>query len=99
MSVFSPARATTAVRRLAIGAVALSFAAPLAAQQRPEPVDTAAIAKIVREATEHSQVMDLASWMTDVYGARLTGTPSLKAAGEWARGTLAKWGLANAALE
>jgi carboxypeptidase Q len=97
MSLFRPARTRIAV------VAALAYALPLGAQSataaRPEAVDTAAIAKIVREATERSQVMELASWMTDVHGSRLTGTPQLKAAGEWARSTLARWGLANAALE
>jgi hypothetical protein len=106
MSVFSPARRTA--NRVAYGAgLALVLVAPLSAQQaatraagmRADAVDTAAIARIVREATDRSQVMELASWMTDVYGSRLSGTPQLKAAGEWARATLAKWGLANAALE
>ena len=98
MSVFRPARP-----RLVLASAALAFALPLGAQApaatRPEPVDTAAIGKIVREATERSQILELASWMTDVHGSRLTGTPQLKAAGEWARTTLAQWGLANAALE
>lgn len=106
MSLFRPAT------RVATRAAALMFALPLAlplvvapvhAQQaattRPEAVDTAAIGRILREATERSQVMDLASWMTDVHGSRLSGSPGMKVAGEWARGTLAKWGLANAALE
>ena len=93
---------TPTTRRLTMGVAALAFVAPLHAQQaatRPEPVDTVAITRILQEATTRSQVMDIASWMTDVYGSRLTGTPGMKAAGEWARGTLAKWGLANAALE
>ena len=43
--------------------------------------------------------MDTLSWIADVYGPRLTGSPTLRQAGEWARDQLTRWGLANAALE
>ena len=35
-----------------------------------------------------SKVMEYASMLTDVHGPRLTGSPNLRAAGEWARKTL-----------
>ncbi len=62
-------------------ALALTFAAPLAAQQ-PEKIDMAALASIRDEGMSRSQVMDIASYLTDVYGARLTGSPQAKAAGD-----------------
>jgi hypothetical protein len=37
--------------------------------------------------------------LTDVYGPRLTGSPNLKQAGEWAAGQMKTWGLANTHLE
>ena len=37
--------------------------------------------------------------LTDVYGPRLTGSPSLKAAGEWAIEQMHAWGLKNGRLE
>jgi hypothetical protein len=43
--------------------------------------------------------MDTLSWLSDVYGPRLTGSPTLRQAGEWARDQLTRWGAANAALE
>jgi len=64
-----------------------------------EPVDTSAVFKIRREAFDRSQVMDIASWLTDVYGPRLTGSPVTRAAGEWAVKKLTEWGLSNARLE
>jgi carboxypeptidase Q len=76
--------------------------APVAAQVAPlasEKVDYDAIYHIKQEGFEHSQVMDTASWLTDVYGARLTGSPNIKAAGEWAVKKLAEWGGQNARLE
>jgi hypothetical protein len=43
--------------------------------------------------------MEIASWLTDVYGARLTGSPSAKAAGEWTAKKLNEWGMSNVKLE
>jgi carboxypeptidase Q len=64
-----------------------------------EAVDTAAVRQIRAEAFERSQVMDIASWLTDVHGPRLTNSPTARAGGEWAVAQLTRWGLANARLE
>lgn len=69
------------------------------AQTQQEKVDAEAIAKIKDEAMKRSQVMDILSYLTDVPGARLTGSPNLRVAQEWAKGKLAEWGLDNAHLE
>jgi carboxypeptidase Q len=55
--------------------------------------------KIRREATENSQIMRTMHFLTDVYGPRLTGSPSLKAAQEWIVKETTRWGLKNAHLE
>ena len=55
--------------------------------------------KIRREATENSQIMKTLHVLTDVYGPRLTGSPNLKNAGEWAVKQLESWGLVNGHLE
>ena len=55
--------------------------------------------KIRREAIDNSQVMKTLHVLTDVYGPRLTGSPNLKAAGEWAVKQLESWGLTNGRLE
>jgi carboxypeptidase Q len=81
---------------------ALLFAGPVAAQVAPlqgEKLDYDATYRIKQEGFEHSQVMETASWLTDVYGARLTGSPNIKAAGDWAVKTLTEWGAQNAHLE
>lgn len=57
------------------------------------------IAKIKNEGMNNSQVMQTLSYLTDVIGARLTGSPSMKRANEWTRDQLTKWGLKNAHLE
>lgn len=81
--------------RLTIGATVL-LSIPAQAQER---VDEAAMEKIKAEGLQRSQVMETASWLTDVFGARLTGSPNIKAAGEWAAKKLAEWGMVNAKLE
>ncbi len=40
-----------------------------------------------------SQVMETASWLTDVYGPRLTGSTRLDSAMHWAEGQLKAWGI------
>src|SRR2546422_77468 len=64
-----------------------------------EKVDLAAIYRIKTEAFQHSKVMEHAFYLTDVYGPRLTGSPGLKAAAEWAVKRFNEWGLVNANLE
>lgn len=44
---------------------------------------------------ENSQVMELASWITDVHGPRLTGSPGLDEALNWAAETLEGMGMEN----
>jgi hypothetical protein len=72
------------------------LAGPVAAQEK---IDTAAISAIKNEELRRPQVMEIASWLTDVYGARLTGSPSAKAAGEWTAKKLTEWGMSNVKLE
>ncbi|MFQ3597791.1 MAG: M20/M25/M40 family metallo-hydrolase [Chloroherpetonaceae bacterium] len=64
-----------------------------------EPVDTAFIAKLKDEGLNRSQVMDIASMLTDVYGPRLTGSKQLLRANEWTKSQFEQWGLKNAKLE
>ena len=64
---------------------------PLAAQSNV----SADLAKIRAEGTERSQVMEIASWLTDVHGPRLTNSPYMHRAAEYAKSTMEKWGLSN----
>ncbi|HEY4100380.1 MAG TPA: M28 family peptidase [Gemmatimonadales bacterium] len=72
------------------------LASPLAAQEK---VDVPTIERIKTEAMQHSQVMDLMSYLTDVYGPRLTWSPRAHQAGDWTVEQLKKWGVADAHLE
>src|SRR6267142_7044523 len=58
-----------------------------------------AIARIIEEVMNQSQAMTNLSYLCDVIGPRLTGSPNLKRANEWTRDTLTSWGLTNAHLE
>ena len=51
---------------------------------------------IRQEGLENSQVMDHLQVLTDYFGARLTGSPTLEASGEWALNRMESWGLQNA---
>ena len=82
--------------------VALLIVAPAAAQVATltsEKVDYDAIYKIKEEGFQRSQVMNTASWLTDVHGPRLTGSPSFKAAADWAVTRLTEWGATNPRIE
>jgi carboxypeptidase Q len=61
--------------------------------------DEDVIARIKMEGIEQSQVADTLSWLADVHGPRLPGSPAFRAAAEWARARLAGWGLQNARHE
>ena len=72
---------------------------PLLAQVPLEKIDTAMVDKIKEEGLQRSKVMETISYLTDVHGPRLTGSPLTKIAGEWTKEKLSEWGLENAQLE
>ncbi len=80
-------------------AVATALAVPIGAQSPAERVDLDAVYKIKDEGFQRSQVMELTSYLTDVYGPRLTGSPNLKAAADYTVGKLTEWGATNVKLE
>jgi hypothetical protein len=67
--------------------------------EAPRAAADPVIEKIKEEGTSHSQVMATLSYLSDVIGPRLTGSPNLKRANEWTRDKLTAWGMANAHLE
>jgi carboxypeptidase Q len=67
--------------------------------QAPEKLDYPMLAKIRDEGLHRSQVMDHIGWLSDVYGPRLTGGPSILKASDWAIGKFHEWGLSNAHRE
>jgi carboxypeptidase Q len=89
-------------KRMKLAAVvALLFAAAwtLAAQAEWLAPDLTAINKFEEESSQRSQVMEVASYLSDVYGPRLTNSPNIREAAEYAVKTLDLWGLANVRKE
>ena len=88
-------------RTLALSAaIATLIALPLSAQwPMTEKLDLDAIYRIKEEGLQRSMVMEIESYLTDVYGPRLTGSPNMKEAADWAQKTMKDWGLANVHLE
>jgi hypothetical protein len=79
-------------------------AAPVTTSPAPSLViastaPTDVLARIRDEGMNRSQVPQTLSYLTDVIGPRLTGSPNLRRANEWTRDRLASWGLVNAHLE
>jgi hypothetical protein len=80
--------------------VALSLTGILSlSAQSGESIDLGAIQRIKEEGLDRSQVMDTAWWLTDMYGPRLTNSPQMRAAADWAVKKLNEWGLANVKQE
>lgn len=81
---------------IVIVAGAGSMGIALYSQDRPrEEVDQAMISAIRDEGLAHSQAMDHVSWIADVYGPRVTGSPGFKQAADWAQKKFGEWGLTN----
>jgi carboxypeptidase Q len=74
----------------------LALFVPLAAQSH---MDADINTRIRQEENSHSQIMKTLHMLADVYGPRVTGSPSLKAAGEWAISQMKSWGFTNGHLE
>jgi carboxypeptidase Q len=87
--------------RRALGAAAAGVLATLTFGAAAERIDYGAINKIKAQGLQpqRSKVMEISSWLTDVYGPRLSGSPNLQKAGEWAAAKLKEWGLQHVSLE
>jgi len=68
-------------------------------EAQTERLDYATIGRIRDEGLNRSQVMDHVSWLSDVYGPRLTGSPAIMQASEWVIKKVTEWGLTNAHRE
>jgi len=70
------------------------------AQVRPaDAADPAMLNRIWLEGTNNSRVMEHLSWITDVFGPRIPGSPAYNKAADWAVKRFTELGLANAAIE
>jgi hypothetical protein len=82
-------------------AISASLVPALSAQtvQSLSQSDLDAIYKIKEEGFKNSKVMETMSYLTDLYGPRLTGSPNAREAAEWAMGRLKEGGATNVHLE
>jgi len=89
------------LRRHALAAGVAGVLATLPLGAAGEKIDYEAINKIKEQGLQpqNSKVMEISSWLTDVYGPRLTGSPNTQKAGEWAVAKMKEWGLQNVSLE
>ena len=85
--------------RIALSAALISTVIAAVALTAQETVDRAMVARIRAEATERSKVIDVFNYITNVTGARPTGSRAHKQAADYVRGKLAEWGMVNSHLE
>jgi hypothetical protein len=84
--------ASTARRASALLLAGLMASAPAAAQA-PDSATLRDLARIREEGLERSQLLETLSWLTDVFGGRLTNSPSQRAAADWAEQRLRSWSI------
>jgi carboxypeptidase Q len=89
------------MRKIVMAAALAAAAATLPLGAASEKIDYESINKIkaIGLSPQNSQVMEISSWLTDVHGPRLTGSPNTQKAAEWAAAKMKEWGLQNVALE
>ena len=84
--------------RVVLAAVApavLGLAWVAVAQTEWASPDPAVISKLENEESQHSRLMEVIGYLTDVYGPRLTNSPNIRDAADYTEKTLTAWGLAN----
>ena len=74
---------------------ALATAGLLAVALAAQEPDHATLAAIREEGLSGSQAMDHISWLSDVYGPRVTGTPAIEQARVWTMEKLREWDLSD----
>ena len=65
----------------------------IAACIKGEKPDVTVLQRIQDASLSHSEVMEHAFWLSEVYGPRVTGSPNFRAAGNWAGERLRAYGI------
>ena len=84
---------------LSLSIVSVSFLLLSPGLTAQEEVDWEVVSKIREEGLRRSQVMDIVGYMADVLGPRLTASPSMRKAQEWAQQKMREVGLENIVFE
>ncbi len=102
------------MRTSRIAAALLTFLAATASAQHPasrpqptvalgapasEKIDYRVLTQIHDEGLNRSQVMDIVSWLADVYGPRMAGSPTYQQAADWAARKMTALGFSNVHIE
>jgi carboxypeptidase Q len=69
------------------------------ASAQEETVDTSMMRRIREEGMQHSQVRQIAHYITDVSGSRLTNSAGFRRASDWIISTMQHWGMSGAKSE
>lgn len=85
------------MRRKIVSVLLFSLLAGVSIAQ--EPVDLKMVSRIREEGFQRSKAMSAVTELTDVYGPRLTASPNLRNAQQWAMSLMKDWGLENVAME
>lgn len=84
------------IRTLLLAALLCAAGATAATQPA---IDPGTVSRIKEEALARSQVMEHVTWLADVFGPRVTGTPNYERAARWVMERLEAWGLSNVRAE
>jgi len=87
------------VRTFVAVAAVMALAPAAHAQMAQEKLDTDVVERIRVEGLENSHIEELAGYLTDVIGPRLTNSPGMTRANEWTAEMLTEWGLSNVQIE
>lgn len=103
------------MRRFRLAAVLFTLLAATAGAQHPAPspakaalrpatqtgdkIDYEMLTRIRDEGLNRSQIMDTVSWLADVHGPRMTGSPGYRQAAEWAAKKMTDLGFSNVHFE
>ena len=85
--------------RIMGAAALLAVPATMTGQVAQERVDLDVVKQIREEGLERSQLPEMARYLTEVIGPRLTGSPAMQSANAWVAEQFQAWGLANVAIE
>jgi hypothetical protein len=86
------------MKKISVSLMFLLFL-PMLLMSQEEKVDLAMIYKIKQEGLKNSQIEDLAFWLTDFVGPRLTGSTGGARGNEWAKKKMEELGFQNVRIE
>jgi carboxypeptidase Q len=79
--------------------ISLLLLLPVYLMSQTESVDLQMVYKIKQEGRQNSQIQELAFWLTDFIGPRLTGSTGANRGNEWAKIKMEELGLQNVRIE